>query len=254
MTTPFRFHPLEDPGDSLPGVAAVDGAAHVLRAGPAWTVLTRTAAIRYPGGATDAPLRITTVAATDAHEALRQRYAPHGVEVPPPADAQAFAAALCAVLETEEALDALGGLAPGGLLLLDGSLRGLPAPAAGLVGVLERAAGERGVHVVGVTRRSGLRHGGRPLVPLLRVAGVEELPGRAWCAELPQPGVHVCLLEPRASRAYRVDAAGTEALARLLPLSRDRNHRGYPYPLAAARKAVAVDAARLEALRDRAGE
>ena len=253
MATDGAFHPLDHPGESLPGVAAVDGTAHVLRGDGIWSVATRTAAARYPGTPSPAPLRVTTVAAGDAHDALRQRYAPHGVEVPAPADAEAFGAALCAVQETEAALDTLRRLPTGGLLLLDGSLRGLPAPAADLVALLERAAGGRGVRVAGVTRRSGLQQGGRPLVPALRVAGIEALPGTAGYTSLPDlPGVHVCLLEPRAARAYRVDADAA-ALPLLVPLSHDRNHRGYPYPLAAARQAVALDAERLDALREQAG-
>lgn len=241
---PSIFHPLTDPGDSLPGVAAVDGSFHVLQDHEHWSVATRTASVAYPGGLAEAPVQIHSVAAADAHEAIRRRYEPHHIEPPAPADAATFAALLSTIQEYDAARQALTDLPPGGLLLLDGSLHDLPHPAAALVKALGEAAKARHVHLVGVVRHSGLHQDGRPLVPALRLKGIEALPGEAWYTSL-DPHTHVCLLEPRAARAYRVDTPDLEALPMLVPLSHDRTHRGYPYPLAVAMNAAAIEPDRL---------
>ncbi len=196
------------------------------------------------------PVHVHAVAAADAPTALAERFEPLHIDAPHAATVTDFANTLCTLHEYHAARTAIDRVPAGGLVLLDGALHDLPHPARDLVRLLQEAADHRSVHLVGVARSSGLQTDGRPLVPALRLQGIERLPGTTWSCTL-QTGLHVCLLEPRAERAYRIDTLHPEALARLVPLSRDQNHRGYPYPLAQVRRTVALDDAHLEQLRHR---
>ena len=233
-----RFLPI-DPPPATGSCLAVDGSHAVLvDNGSLWVVATRVAAVAWPG-----PRRIPAdptlhVARPDqADGQVTALYARLGAEPPAARSAEAFAQAVRAAEETEAAIEAARQAGPGGLLLVDGALRGLPPVPQTLADRVIEAAGANGVTVVGVSKRSAVADAEGPLVQRLQESG----PAGRWAVEL-EPGVFVARLHPRARYAFRIDALDLAALARAAAFCDDAVYTGYPYPLALAHNAVAITA------------
>lgn len=250
----WAFEALPNPA-SLPGpVAAVDGSHAVLSDnGAVWIGATRAAAVPWPRPtpvAAQAP-RIHVATPAEAQAQLDARHAAIGLAAVRAASAEAWLEALRALDELDAALAAVRELPSGGLLLIDGALRGMPRHAQAIADRIRAAAEPRGVAVIGVAKRSGLESGGHPLVPLLQRTGP---PGR-WLVEVEGGGAgasvrtYVARLHPRSLHAFRIDAQDAAAIARLVPMSRDAAYCGYPYPLALAHNAVALTASDVGDLR-----
>jgi len=156
--------------------------------------------------------------------------------------------------ELLEAEELLGELPKGSLLMIDGSLwAGTP----GLAPLVERIADlaeRRGVCLAGVSKRSMLYTGHRPLVPYLARLGRKEMGRSCWAYPVNLEeyagklfGVtYVARLHPMADFAFRIDVlpvpdipAG-DALSMLSSLSDDPGYLGYPYPLARVHNEVAI--------------
>jgi hypothetical protein len=252
----WAFEELPSPA-CLPGpVAAVDGSHAVLSDnGAVWIGATRAAAVPWPRPApTAAPApRIHVATPAEAQAQLDARYAMLGLESVRAASAEAWLEALRGLDELDAALAAAGALPSGGLLLIDGALRGIPRQPQAIADRIRAAAEGRGVAVIGVAKRSGLESGGHPLVPLLQRTGP---PGR-WLVEVEGGDgpagaavrTYVARLHPRSLHAFRIDAQDAAAVARLVSMSRDAAYCGYPYPLALAHNAVALTASDVGDLR-----
>lgn len=140
---------------------------------------------------------------------------------------------------------------PGALVLVDGDLRpDWRIPGIWAAGILARAA-ERGVHVAGVAKHSGLSRGGAPLVGALESEAEHDPalgPRARWWALVartapalqPALAVSVARLDPAARFAFRVDVPAaqpdaappvSEVLAMIAAVSDDAAFPGYPYPL-----------------------
>lgn len=240
------------PSREAAATAAVDGSHAVLvDNGAVWVVAVRAAAVSWPGRpAGEQPVMVHASVPDEAREDLRMRYGQRGLAGPAHVrSAEAYAEGLRALAEATAARLALPDLPSGSLLLLDGALHGLPPDADVLVRPVLERAGEQGVHVVGVAKRSRLHAAGVPIVPAVHRRGAAR--ADAWSSPVPDlPHVHVARLHPRAPFSYRVDGTD-EALAMLPPLCRDAVYLGYPYPLALAHNAVALTAAHVEETRHR---
>lgn len=145
--------------------------------------------------------------------------------------------------EFDVARRALAKLRPGDLLLLDGALDGDPMQPA-LAASLLQTARRMGVHVVGVTKDSGLSLGGTLLFTLETedLALRRDAPPRffadvgAALGRAADHGTYAVRFDGR-SPVYRVDVAAAEApeaavLAQVATLCNDVAYLGYPYPLA----------------------
>lgn len=231
MTPRYQPLPAHPPG----AVVAVDGSHAVLvDNGAVWVVAHRASALPWPGAA--APVQATVTAATPDEAVRLVGRTPFGAE--------GFAAALRERAELVALREAVAGAAPGTLVLADGALRGLPPEIQRDVDPVLRLARERGVELVGVSKRSGIDHDGVALVPSLHASGP---PGR-WAVQV-RDGVFVARLHPDAPCAFRVDAASLDAVGRLAELARDAAYVGYPYPLAKVHNQVAFTAGALAELR-----
>lgn len=236
--TAGRFLPIGLP-PAAGSCRAVDGSHAVLvDNGSLWVVATRVAAVAWPG-----PRRIPAdptlhVARPEqAEDQVAALYARLGAEPPAVRSAEVYAQAIRAAEETAVAIEAAREAGSGGLLLVDGALRGLPPVPQTLADRVVEAAASAGATVVGVSKRSAVADADGPLVQRLQESGP---PGR-WAVEL-EPGVFVARLHPRARHAFRVDAPDLAALARAAAFCDDAVYPGYPYPLALAHNAVAITA------------
>ena len=131
---------------------------------------------------------------------------------------------------------------PGAVVLVDGDLEpDWRIPAQFLAGLLSRAT-ERGVLVVGITKRTSLARGGAPLLGQLEVEAEAAFgPRRLWWALVatsPTVQVVAARLDPDARFAFRLDLPlgvdAEAALAGLAGLCDDAAFPGYPYPLTVA--------------------
>lgn len=247
---PVEFRPFA-PANSVPPCAAVDGSSAVLvDSGSAWVAAYRAASVPWPGRTPAEP--VPQVAATlpaEAQARVDAEYAREGLPSPAVRTADAFADALRSLAEHQAAIASVQSLPAGGLLLLDGALRGLPAEADAVMARLAEACRTRGVRIAGVAKRSGIEGSGIPLVPALLAEAATRGIGGPWAVEA-EPGVHVAKLHRAGAHAFRVDGdAGL--LPVLAALSDDAVYAGYPYPLAKAHNLVALTGAHVRDLQAR---
>jgi hypothetical protein len=240
-----RFLPLR-PSDAGP-VAAVDGSHAVLvDNGPVWVVATRAAAAVWPGRQEEAEPELHACHAAEAQDQVSAAYIAHGFDPPRAATAAAWAEAWRALRELEAAQRAIAAAPPAGIVLLDGSLVGLPAGPQEMADHLLALANGHGVRLAGVAKRSALEQEGIALVQHLHATG----PAGPWRVEV-EPGVHVAKLHSQAPHAFRIDAQDPAMLDALVPLCRDAVYAGYPYPLAVAHNRVALTAGAVAELKAR---
>ncbi len=156
--------------------------------------------------------------------------------------------------ELQEAAKVVSSSPEGALVMLDGALWAGLAEFAPLIDRLVGEALARGVCLAGVSKRSMLYHGHRPLVPYLARLGRNALGDSLWAypVALADYGgrtfgaTYVAHLHPRARFAFRVDvnplpgAAADDIVAMLASLSDDPGYLGYPYPLARAHNEVVI--------------
>ncbi len=233
---PATFHAFEPA--LPPPTLAVDGSHAVLVDNGAYWVV----AVRAAHSDALAETMVFGTRAADAEADVQRSYAERGLGAPPVRSADAFAEAHRALAELDAATEATRVLPEGGLLLIDGALAQLPdAPQAIADRVLDRAMAS-GVHLAGISKRSGLSHDGVPMLPALARQG----PPSCWWSPLPGHTAIATRLHPAARHVFRVDAE-TSVLPWLAHWSRDAVYRGYPYPLAKAHNGVAIT--RVEARR-----
>lgn len=252
---PVEFRPIPPTADAgaatPPPCVAVDGSSAVLvDNGSAWVVAVRALAIQHPGPPQPEPQpEVVATLPAEAQALVDARYAGRGLPEPAVRSADALADALRSLAEHEAALAAVSGMAAGSLLLVDGSLVGLPPVPAALAAQLAEACRAKGVRLAAVAKRSGLERGSMPLIPALAAQAAARGVHGPWSVEA-EPGVHVAKLHGSAQHAFRIDGDAT-LLPLLAAMSRDAVYTGYPYALAVAHNAVALTGAHVRELRGR---
>jgi hypothetical protein len=158
------------------------------------------------------------------------------------------------IAELQEAARVVSEAPEGSLVMIDGALWAGLGDFAPLVDAIARAAQERGVCLAGVSKRSMLYSGHRPLVPYLARLGKRTLGDAMWAypVALAEHGgrtfgaTYVAHLHPMSRFAFRVDVnplpgvAPDEIVAMLAYFSNDPGYLGYPYPLARVHNEVAI--------------
>jgi hypothetical protein len=245
---PVEFRPLAA-ADGAPPCAAVDGSSAVLvDNGSAWVVAFRAIALPWPGPAQAEPHpAVVATLPSEAQAIVDARFARAGLPEPAIRSADALADALRSLAELEAALAAVAELPPGGLLLVDGSLSGLPPVPAAIAALLAEACRAKGIRLAAVAKRSGLERGSTPLIPALAAQATARGVQGPWAVEA-EPGVHVAKLHRAAQHAFRIDG-DADLLPVLAGMSRDAVYTGYPYPLAVAHNTVALTGAHVRELR-----
>lgn len=254
LAADLRFEPLDatdDPGRA----AAVDaGQTIVVDLGTVGVVALRAGyTIREAGDGYEDVVALDTAHAVSrrtADEQWRRFVAPYawGRDLEPPLAAgtqwvHAWLESERAVAEMDAALRALRRLRAGDLLLLDGSLDN-ELPHADLMRHVADAARREGVHLVGVTKDTGLSFGGiLPFTLELEEAAQRAAAPSRFFVDATRPlaragpfHTYGVRMDPR-SPVYRVDVARDAAnpegvLGRILALANDVAYPGYPYPLA----------------------
>ncbi len=233
-----------------PSCVAVDGSHAVLADnGFLWVVAVRAEAVVWPGPKLpEVDPAIFAATPDEARAIVEQVYSILGAPAPPIRSAESFAEAMRAADETSKAIVAAR---RGGLLLIDGAVEGLPPGPAALISAIRAAVTTSGGRLVGVAKRSGLEHGGAPVVSEILRLGTESMPKQAWAAPVPgMDGVWVAKLHGASLHAFRIDCSA-DYLPGLAALSRDAVYAGYPYPLALAHNRVALTAGHVKELRGR---
>ena len=245
----FSFERLRVPTPAEAAVWAVDGGSLLLEEAKTFQVVAyRAGRVRFVCGATDVeeiePLAIKVVSRGDVSAVARDVWRRGAVDV----------------IETRDALGTLRELAewrwiercvteaaPGAIVCADGSLHVGPGVNAGQIATVTRVAAERGVALVGVTKKSSLRWGDyQPLVPRLARRGDDLFGEVPWFTrintDVDDPRFYSDLFCARlggatAGFAFRVDVArGSpygpgEVLGHIAAVSDDAQLPGYPYPL-----------------------
>jgi hypothetical protein len=165
------------------------------------------------------------------------------------------------IAELVEAAKVVSAAPEGSLVMLDGALWAGLGDFAPLIEKLVKSASHRGVCLAGVSKRSMLYVGYRPLVPYLARLGKKTLGDALWAYPVALAeyegrtfgATYVAHLHPMAQFAFRVDInplpgiAADEIIAMLAGMSDDPGYIGYPYPLARVHNEVAIgDETRLE--------
>lgn len=240
-------------------MTAVDGGSACLVNGRSfWVIAFRAGWVRHRDRTTVAehvdPLDLRTLTVGDARSAYAQALARAGVvrerEL---GDLGGVVNVLRELAEWSKVVDAVERSDPGDVVLVDGGLHPGPFLPESFVGPIHRAALDRGVDLVGVTKASKLRWGRyAPLVLRIRRLAEERGFGRArwYCPIIPALGeaaseVYVARLAPRGAYAFRVDAVRgartpEQLFALLAGASDDPAFLGYPYPLARVHQLVAL--------------
>ncbi len=214
-----------------PPTLAVDGSHAVLVDNGAYWVV----AVRAAHSDAIPETNLYANSAAEGETEVQRLYASRGLGAPSVRSAEAYAEAHRALAELDAAIVAIRELPEGGLLLIDGALAQLPEHAQGMADrILDRATAS-GVHLAGISKRSGLDHDGAPLLPALGAEG----PATCWWTPLPAHTAVAARLHPAAHHVFRIDAE-TAVLPWLAHWSRDAVYRGYPYPLAKAHNQVAI--------------
>ncbi|HWG92135.1 MAG TPA: hypothetical protein VNZ52_14895 [Candidatus Thermoplasmatota archaeon] len=256
---PVTFHPVpRAPAAAM--TAAVDGSSAKLLDGGSFLVAAyRAAAVLAPPGATPQPLPgVTRVRVLHEETATRT--------VEEVLAALGYAAPLGQRLTPEAALDALRSLEElataralvpqleaGALLLLDGAVACRPPtlPQALVEAFLQEAA-DRGVTVAGLCKSTSMTLGGVPALAHLRRRAYRECPHPTWAVPLPRTQRTLLAhpwavrLSPAARHVFRVDVTphASDALPVIAQVAAACTHpgyAGYPYPLALAHNAAALD-------------
>lgn len=234
-----NFEPLV-PKDTA-RVCAVDGSnALLVDNGAAWVVAVRADAVTWPGRPMEIPATIHATVPAAAEDAVATMYEAQGLPPPVIRSCEQYAEALRDLAEHEAVIAALKTRPD--LLLLDGALEHVAKAAQPMADRVRQRAGDVGVPVVGVSKRSRLHDEGLPLVTAL----MRQDPGGTWAVPVPEyQDTFVAKLHPRAPHAFRIDGDP----APLVPLAKDAVYLGYPYPLALAHNHVCITATEAHQLR-----
>jgi hypothetical protein len=171
------------------------------------------------------------------------------------------------VSEWKQVVMLLDELESGDYILRDGPLRADIRMPAGLVeGILQTAA-EKGIHIVGVVKRSTIPAGAgllMPIVPAVQKLGTLEIPESCWYTPLPLDGVdssrdiyhfgrtYIVQYNPLSQFVFQTDinkfdaVTPDEVFSKIAGLCNDPTYIGYPYPLALIHNEVVLTRTMIE--------
>jgi hypothetical protein len=201
-------------------------------------------------------LRLITASQADKASAYRELFRNlMGAEpTDQPSTLESLVSRVRNLLELREAGELVAKVTEGTIVMIDGALWAGLRDLAPLIERTARTAAERGVCLMGVSKRSMLYAGHRPLVPYLSRLGRKALGERLWAYPVDLReyedrvfgATYVAHLHPVSRFSFRVDVnptpsvGATGALAMLASLSDDPGYLGYPYPLARVHNEVAI--------------
>jgi hypothetical protein len=149
-------------------------------------------------------------------------------------------------------------LGEGDIILVDGSLKASINKQDILFQRIMNQALEKGIHFVGISKRSTLRFNHAPLVQYVKKKG-EELFGKnkSWYCEIPDEAGnsqlfgnrYIVKYHPRAAYVFRTDinryddVAPQEVFGKIAQYCSDATYHGYPYPLAHIHNQVVINRA-----------
>lgn len=194
-------------------------------------------------------------------EVFARRYREVAGEDPPhlPDSLEAAVDALRALDEHALAGTLLEEMEEGHLLMMDGALTGAPLLQP-LIDRHCRRALQRGVHLVGVCKRSDLYTGRLPVLSWITRQGTRVREGERWFYPLSQErGIYIATLHPAARFAFRIDVNPREknppsVLTLLTALADEVSCLGYPYLLALAHRDVVISGEESRLLREQVKE
>lgn len=143
------------------------------------------------------------------------------------------------------ARDAMDKLGEGDILMMDGSLKGSEF----LSDVIDRNcryAIERGIHLVGICKRSDLYTDRLPVLSWVKRRGDKIFGRQRWYYPLSEENkIYIAKLHPFSRFSFRVDINPAESdvekiFGRVSAFSNDVSYIGYPYPLAEIHRNVVV--------------
>ncbi|MDD5778985.1 MAG: DNA double-strand break repair nuclease NurA [Candidatus Thermoplasmatota archaeon] len=262
--TPEEFRPL--PGEEGARGTAIDGGSRTLLDGHTFIVSARRvgAVGGDHRGAERTLRRDMQVEALDRHrhrEVFARRYREVAGEDPPglPDSPEETADGLRALEEHALAGSLLEEMEEGDLLMMDGALTGDPLLEP-LIGDHCRRAARRGVHLVGVCKRSDLYTGRLPVLSWITRQGDRVQEGQRWYYPLSgERRIYVAKLHPAARFAFRIDVNPREeeprcVLSLLTALADEVSCLGYPYLLALAHREASISGEEGRLLRDQVRE
>lgn len=161
-------------------------------------------------------------------------------------------------------------LRPGDFVLRDGPLRADIRIPPDIVEKILKQAAERGIHVIGITKRSSVPAGTgqlMPIVPAIQKLGTAEMPEACWYTPMPAdegPAVlhpynfgesYIVQYHPLAQFVFLTDINKFDAIKpevafeKIAAICNDPVYIGYPYPLAYIHNNVTLTRAEVEDLR-----
>jgi len=163
--------------------------------------------------------------------------------------------------EWRHANELLSHLEEGDMLMMDGSLWATINWLETFLDSLTAQTSERGVHLIGVSKRSKLSTKTLPLVPLVARKGNTLFPKSPWTYSLDYSlpklfgKTYIVKYHPSSRFAFRTDVnlkerrEPNEVFGKVMPYCCDPMYLGYPYPLAHAHTSVVLDHSMAEDLR-----
>ncbi len=183
----------------------------------------------------------------DAKEAFKEKYE-NFMQNPPPKIPESVEEANDAIRGLEEhvaAREAMGKLGKGDIIMMDGSLQGSEY----LSDVIEencRIALEKGLHLVGVCKRSDLYTKKLPVLSWVKRRGDKIFGKERWYYPLSEEkGIYIAKFHPVSKFSFRVDINPMEKdveeiMGKIAVFSNDVSYLGYPYPLAVIHREVVL--------------
>jgi hypothetical protein len=163
--------------------------------------------------------------------------------------------------EWSVAQELINQLGKGDIILVDGSLKASIHKQDILFQRIMSRALEKGIHFVGISKRSTLRFNHAPLLHFVKKKG-DELFGNSkiWYCEIPDEKGHSQLFgnryivkyHPEAYFVFRTDinrldnVPPAEVFGKLAKYSSDATYHGYPYPLAQIHNQVVINRVQIE--------
>ncbi len=258
------------PRDCECDLAAIDGgSSNIVHAHSFCTGMQRTGYLLFNGKnlieemVTDP--EVTTVSVGTARDIFYKTYLDSVGELPEEAPLfDQVIGRIRSLREWELAEQLIDKLNPGGIVLMDGSLRASVSLPHKLIQRICKKAKERNVHLIGITKTSTLYWGKHsPLIPRVKRLGDRAHPKDAWFCCLTDVKkeigdsrwfgtIYVARLSSASDYAFRIDINREDEedpgkiLESIASLSQDPVYPGYPYPLAAIHNRVRIAGSEIE--------
>ena len=255
-----------EPAADVKQLAAVDGSSTIIVSGPNFIVgAYRASALIYRGHGqvqkNTGPMELTCINPENMNELYGRAFSEF-VGAPPDRGVRDLETALqrLRVIEEMKMLSRVAGeMDPGGIILMDGSLRSTINRMDAFLSDVFKDALERGISVVGISKSSGLAMGRVPIIPIIQLEAEQLMGNAAWYIELDtrmsevvKPAgshlfgkVNVVKFNPHSEFVFRTDVlAGQRPLQDIIErvafYCNDPSYLGYPYPLAAVHNEVVI--------------